>query len=255
MNLQFNINNNNHISYQDTPWDNKTLLYKSREIHSLNYSDQESLESLVKYFNLKNEKDRIELISVRIPAQDFSLKSVLQKNGYRFIEVSLKMKLCNFENLDFNHRLKNVIKLQRPAPKDFDQIRNIARDDFNFGRFHEDPLIQDERARERYYYWVGDLLDQGKEFFIYKKDEDVISFIAYQIRDSAVELILGGSRSDYGYASYYFWSSLIDYFSKSNIKAIDTMISAANTGILNLYIKFGFSVTNTLFGFHKTFEY
>ncbi len=248
------IDDNNRLDFYDTPWNTRSLGMKTREICALEFSHVESLNTLLTKLDYKNEVDDIQLICLRIQGQNQPLKITLQQNGYRFVETSLKMKLNNLERTDLYKEFGTNINIEQPAEQDFAQIRNIARDDFAFGRFHEDPLIPGELARNRYYHWIDELTKQGKEFLIFKKNNLVISFLAYQKMNSDAELILGGSKTSHGYISYYFWSTILDYFKKSGIRKIRTTISAANLGILNLYIRFGFTVDETLFGFHKQYD-
>lgn len=248
------IDDNNRLDFYDTPWNTRSLGMKTREICALEFSHVESLNTLLTKLDYKNEVDGIQLICLRIQGRNQPLKLTLQQNGYRFVETSLKMKLDNLERTNLYKAFRTNINIEIPEEEDFAQIRNIAHDDFAFGRFHEDPLIPGERAGNRYYYWIDELTKQGKEFLIFKKNNLVISFLAYQLKDSGAEFVLGGSKTSHGYMSYYFWSAVLDYLKKSGIKGIQTTISAANLGILNLYIKFGFTVDETLFGFHKQYD-
>lgn len=247
------IDDNNFLTCRYTPWDERAFNLLTNEIMEINYNNEKYLENLLKLYDDFSIFNKIKFSYTRIDSQDTLLRNTIQKKGFYYAETSYKVSLSKLKKIDFDSIIKTDLKLDIPTKEDIDQIKIISKNDFHYSRFHEDRNIDIDKARIRYYNWVDDLVNQKKMFLIYKHQNEVISFLIYDIYEDICNLILGGSKSDAGIMSYYFWSAFLKYFQKKEIKKINTIISASNLGILNLYSKFGFNFEKTLIGFHKLY--
>jgi len=242
------------LEYRKTPWDEKSFGIQTKEIMAVEYANEEDLTFLVEEFE-KTLASKA-LVYFRRDSNDLVLKKVMLSKGYYIAECACLMKLARFKKVDFGKIYKNDLPLDTDYDKeDIRQLQQIARESFHYSRFHEDPFIDLERAKKRYENWILDLVDQGKELFLYRDDNgSIVSFLFYEIIDQKANLILGGSKDGYGMMTLYFFSTILTHFQKVGIKKIEVMISASNLGILNTYITFGFTAQMTFFDYHKIFH-
>ena len=242
--------NESELSYRYTPWDEKSFEMETREILSINYKDENELSKLITEFERTLKSGT--LVYFRSDSNDQTIKKVMISNGYYIAETSMLMKLARYKKVDFSKIYKNNLPLENKInDADILELQKIAYNSFNYSRFHEDPFLNQEKARQRYSNWILELVKQGKEIFIYRQKGEIISFLFYDIENNKVNLILGGSKNGYGMMTLYFFSTIMTYFQKTDIKKLEVMISASNIGILNTYIKFGFTDEKTFFDYHK----
>ena len=245
------INDKNSLKYKRTPWNSRAFGFEINEISCINYSNENILKELLFLFKEENENNNVRFSMIRIDSNDHLLKNVLQNEGFYFAETNIVLTINNLQKNDFGAVLRNDLPLTIPDSNDFDQIKHIARTSFHYSRFHEDYNFDQNKVKEKYANWVEDLRLENKPFLIYKNHNEVLSFLAYEVNNDTIDLILGGSLESKGILSYYFYASFMTYFQNIGIKKAITDISAANIGILNLYSLLNFTFKKTLFGFHK----
>ena len=247
--------NDSWLEYRETPWDRKSFGIQTKEIMGVKYDGEETLTRLVETFEKSLEPEA--LVYFRRDSNDLTVKKVMLSRGYYIAECACLMKLARFKKMDFGKIYKNDLPLDTHFDEnDVKELQQIARESFHYSRFHEDPFIDLEKAKRRYENWVLDLIEQGKELFLYRNDKgEIISFLFFEVVDKKANLILGGSKDGYGMMTLYFFSTILTHFQKerADIKKIEVMISASNLGILNTYITFGFTAQTTFFDYHKIF--
>jgi len=241
------------LTFRDTPWDKRCFEIDTKEILSIFYDNQLDLSHLIKEFESTTQSKS--LIYFRCDANDQLVKKIMIENGYYIAEVSLIMKLNKLQKVDFSRIYRNDIELGKTiSDNDIEQLQSIAFADFKYSRFHEDPFIDSEKAKLRYFNWISDLVNQKKEILVYRQKDKIISFMFYDIEGSKVDLILGGSKEGYGVMTPYFWSSMLTSLQKNDVKKVEVLVSTANIVIINLYIKLGFNVVKTSLDFHKMID-
>ncbi|MEA3454966.1 MAG: hypothetical protein U9R26_00515 [Campylobacterota bacterium] len=242
--------NDSSLSYRYTPWDAKSFGVDTREIMSIEYQNEEDLSQLLSEFEKTVGDDA--LIYFRQDSNDQTAKKILFMNGYYIAEAALQIKLTKIKSIDFSKIYRNNLEIDDHINQDdIEQLQDIAYNSFNYSRFHEDPFLDIEKSRERYANWILDLVEQGKKVYVYRQNNEVISFQFYTLENNKVDLILGGSKEGYGMMTLYFFSTLMTDLQSKGVKRMDTMISSANLGILNTYVSFGYTVQKSFFDYHK----
>ena len=242
--------NDSNLSYRYTPWDAKSFGVETREIMSVEYQDESDLGQLLSEFEKTIDGDA--LVYFRQDSNDQIAKKVLFLNGYYIAEAALQIKLTKIKNIDFSKIYRNNLEIDDHInEEDIKQLQDIAYHSFNYSRFHEDPFLDIEKSRERYANWILDLIEQEKKVYVYRQNNEVISFQFYTLENNKVDLILGGSKEGYGMMTLYFFSTLMTDLQSKGVKRMDTMISSANLGILNTYVSFGYTVQKSFFDYHK----
>ncbi|PJK00091.1 hypothetical protein CO615_05365 [Lysobacteraceae bacterium NML75-0749] len=141
----------------------------------------------------------------------------------------------------------------RPATEDdLAVLQPIAYHDFHHGRFLEDPTIPVEHARKRSFYWVADLLQQGHLQAAESRGK-IIGFHAERLdmEKRHADLILTGTCAAYAMLALPLWTTALSNLSERGIQHCSTLISTANTGVINLYARLGFHFDTALLGFRK----
>ncbi len=249
MSEQIKINNDNFITYQNTPWNSRVFGFNTNQIININYDSIGNLQKLIELFDINNKRDKINFTGIKISSNEKIIKKILQDNMFYYVQDSILLE----GKLDYLTPYKRTLKLNRKLKEKYiEQITIIAYNSFAYGRLHSDFNIPIEISRKRHKNWSIDMINKDVPLFYYILNEKVISFMFYEIKNNAVSLILGGSKQGYGIYSPYFWSSIVKYFDKY-IK-ITANISASNITIFKLYLDLGFKVTNSYSCFHKLYN-
>lgn len=240
------------IEYRLTPWDTKAFGFKTAEI--MHIGQPESADQLRDSL-LSTEKELedqcVRFVYTRIDASRFELRSLLQERGFYFAESSQvisRNKVQRFQKLKLPK-----LDLAIAQPEELELVRELVKDSFFFGRFHEDIHIPTDSAKKRYYHWIDDLVDQQATILVAKVNDHVVGLnIQKQSSETKKsELILSGCASGNELYVMSLWNEIMDYNRIIGMTTIRTVISASNTKVSNIYAHFGFKVEKTLFGFHK----
>lgn len=248
------IDDKNFILFRPTPWDTKVFGFNTNEIKEFRCEDSALLDSLLKKFDSHNKQNNIRFTYTRIDANERFLKKQLQEAGFYYAETSFYLTKKDLQQAEFCLKMKCSLPLATPAEDDFLQIKEIAKNDFSYGRFHEDPHIDAEKAKARFVNWIDEMIKEDKEFLVHKKDHEVAGFHVQSVSDDTCDMILTGTRKERSMVSYYLWATVLENLRKRGIKEASTMISAANVQIVNLYSFFDFHFEKTLLGFHKFYK-
>jgi hypothetical protein len=245
------INASSFLVYRMTPWDERAFGFKTCEIMEISYDSIDNLRLLFQSFEEDISPGGIKFTYTRIDAQDLVLKKYLQEAGFYYVETTFLITL-DLQKNDFSAAFKNNLCLEAPLEEDYAQLKNLARDSFKYGRFHEDANISGETAGRRYYCWIDDLRAQGKKFLIHKDGGEVKAFVVYDdFSSDRVCVIVVGSKSGKGFLTYYLIPSFCTFLKNSGHNKAYGMISAANLGMIMLYARLNIKFEKTLLGFHK----
>lgn len=245
------LDTSNFIEFRATPWDSRVFGFATNEILKVRYETEEGLDQLLTLFDEYNRAENITFTYVRVPGEDARQKAAVQRHGFYYAETSLLLAWDKRNSRASNFALRTGFRLEEPAGEDFERIREIARDSFHHGRFHEDCNIDPVKANQRYYLWIDDLRRQDKKFLVYKSGGKVQSFLVYTLENGQADLVLSGSDASAGFLSCYFWSAFMKYFADSGCRKAQALVSASNLRIINLYSRLDFDCVAMYAGFHK----
>lgn len=234
-----------------TPWDERALGIRTAELSGFAPADAAGGGALLAQAEAWCRDRGVACIFGRFDAAQPHAKQALLESGHAIVECSLVISRRGFSGLPtVPARMRPVL---RPATAvDVPLLRSIARDDFGHGRFLEDPSIDRARAAERTANWIEDLVGMGLAQAA-ECDGKLIGFHAERISEdgSHAELILTGAAARYEVLGLPLWVAALDSLATRGVASCSTLVSAANTGIVNLYSRLGFRCDATLFGFRK----
>lgn len=216
-------------SLHPTPWDKRNFHIDTYEVTALT-------EEALKETNQHNGHYTIKVN----PTEDTEL---LHRYGFYYMETMLKP-VCQKEDLQIMDDKKITIS------KDYekDAVLNIAGNAFAGSRFHRDFYIPSPMADKRYMNWVRDLQDKDLIIALYYQGE-LAGFYGYE-NDNV--LLLGMKKAFRGMGlTQAFTSKGCQYQFDLGYEQLRTSISAANLPSLNLFIRLGFKLTDTVDVYHK----
>ncbi|MBL0456199.1 hypothetical protein JD499_03085 [Aeromonas enteropelogenes] len=180
-------------------------------------------------------------------------RHALENAGFYYAEMSYELSFKNPKAHTFVRDLSNrLLLLPVQSQHDVDFIKAIAHDNFKHGRMLEDLNVDYPAAQQRMANWIDVLAKHPYELFIVKCNERNVGFHAQHPSADGQEVhwILTGTCSEYSMLSVPLWQSAFKLAQNRNVKSINTVISAANIGVLNLYNSFPFRVDRALCGYH-----
>ena len=234
-----------------TPWDRKALGMVTAEITRLHALQAEALPVLLDAAQQWCRQHDVAYLFGRIDANDHLHRAGLLDHGFAFVEVSMTVSRNGFAELPAVPR--GMLPALRPATvDDIPMLRQIAEQDFVHGRFLEDPAIPQPLARRRTANWIEDMVHAGLVQTAEARGT-VIGFHAERV-DAAnhhANLLLTGASSKYAMLALPLWVTALQSLQQRGVQRCTTLISAANTGVINLYARLGFQFNSSLTGFRK----
>ena len=246
------IDNNNYLLFEKTDWNSKVFNNETNEIYEICVDSLESGIQLIDKFDLYCKENNVVYTSLRIQPTDSLIKQVLEASNYINIESSLLVS-NNLKTLKENKILEKFNFILREATdNDIDTIKDISSNNFNHGRFFEDPKISKDLAKSRNSNWIDDLKKKSN-LFVGEIDGVVFSFMAFKIDDTTntCNLELGGVNSKYAHLSYSFWYRIFQFLKQKDVITATALISSNNLPVINLYSFFDFKFLHSYIGYRK----
>ncbi|MGY0505564.1 GNAT family N-acetyltransferase [Luteimonas sp. e5] len=237
-----------------TPWDERALGMRTAEILALAATSDQTTTHIRELLGRAEDWARQQQAGYlfgRFDANHAETKQAVLGCGFTIVECSLALSKAGFAGLP--PVPSGMRPTMRPAvPEDIPVLAEIARVDFDHGRFLEDPAIPRELAAERSANWISDLVCQGLAQVAMSRGQ-CIGFHAEQVdwEERHADLILTGTASAYAMLSLPLWTVALQSLHQRGVTRCSTLISAANTGVLNLYSRLGFHFDATLMGYRK----
>lgn len=245
------IDKENSIACRLTPWDSKTFGFETAEITSFKCNDLNLGIKLMRELDVFVAQHSIKFIYTRIKSENRIEKEILIKYGFYIAESSLEIFKNNLAKYQFKLPTVSILPFSKEDDTIVNDIKLIARDSFDYSRFHDDVNIEEEKARLRYFNWIDDLLSQGNEAYYIEYKGEIIGFHFQRIKGDHADLILTGCKKGKSELSVPLWHSVFLNLCSRGIKECSTLISSSNAPIINLYIFFQFKVRSSLLGLHK----
>jgi len=234
-----------------TPWDYRVFKHNTLEILDIKYEFRNDLEKILILFENEIKSLDVKFVYTRISVSDKDLRIELQKNGFYLAEISHNLGFSNLESYQKKIKEIELFPISILSHSEIEVIKEIAKNSFDFSRFHDDVNISEMISRTRYYNWIDDLLKMEIEGFYIKIKDEIIGFHFQKVNKEHANLILTGCKKGKSEAAIFLWHSVLMNLKKRNVKSCDTTISASNVGIINLYNFFGFRTNNAVLGMHK----
>jgi hypothetical protein len=239
------------IVLRETPWDARALGRPTLDVTELVLACEHGAgadDDLFAALEAACGERGTALVTARINAGRRKAIGRLQEAGFRYVETVLRLRYPNLARFDGSGARPPA--LRAPAAEDHPALLDQAATTFQFGRFAEDPAIPPEANRRRQIDWMEGLLAGRATLLVTGPSPRPAAFMAFTTADGAAELVLGGTQPDQAVLALPFWTSIMLNLKQAGIRRVDTVVSAANVGVANLYARLGFQIRETLVGLH-----
>ncbi|MCE9577002.1 MAG: hypothetical protein K8W52_27900 [Deltaproteobacteria bacterium] len=241
------------IRWHTTPWDRRSLGVTTVELLAVDYADPVGLPQALAEFDRVAIADAVGLATIRVAAADRALIAALVGAGFAHVETSHPLAL-DLAAHDPARVFRRAVDVEVAGPGDRDELVALARDGFDYSRFHEDARIHPGRARARFAWWIADSLkDDRDEVWIHRHAGAIAALMSFRRQGDRVQLLLGGTRPDAGPIAPLFWAGVLTRLRAEGATMVATRISAANPAALRLHTAFGFVETATDAGLTKIY--
>ncbi|WP_372016029.1 hypothetical protein [Pseudoxanthomonas sp. 10H] len=232
-----------------TPWDERAFGFRTAEILKIEGTDH--LDPLIAMVDEWMTGEGVRYSFGRIGADAATQRQSLQEAGYQFIETSLMVGRPRTEQWP---RVPGSLQLHSSLAQSshLDDLARIGVEDFAHGRFLEDPTLDSDLAHLRTANWISDLA-RNRQLHGISLNDTLVGFCADSIdaETHTANLILYGVSSRYPMLALPLWINALQRLNQQGAKRYQAMLSAANVPVINLYLKLGFQVVSTHFGFRK----
>ncbi len=244
----------NRIVLRETPWDARALGRPTLDVTDLAFAcetapDSSGDDGLFRSLEEVCDEWQAGLVTARLSAERRLAVARLQTAGFRYVETVLRLRYANLARFA-PPTTGRAMALREARPQDGPALIEQAAATFHYGRFAEDPAIDPAVNRRRQIDWMEGLLAGKAQVLVADIGDRPGAFMAYRIEEGTADLILGGTRAEQAVLAYPFWSAVLGRLKQEGVRRVETVISAANLGVLNLYARLGFQAHETLVGLH-----
>ena len=241
------------LRYRRTPWDGRALGVATIEVLELTLADDAAAAPLLAALEQVCLAGGIGLATVRIDAGRRGLTQALQRAGFAYVETSHPLVLAPLAGRAVEQVFRRTVPIERTTAADGDELAALARDAFDYSRFHEDARIHPARARARYHGWIFDSLARGDELWVHRRAGRIAALMTFAVTGDRAQLFLGGTRPGDELIAPMFWTAIVAMLRDRGCTAIATRVSAANLAALRLHLALGFVATATELGFTRIY--
>lgn len=246
------------LVWRDTPWDARALGVPTVELLAVHRAGDEALPAALAALDDHLAAAGCGLVTTRVPAADAPLVAALAAAGFAPVETSHALTL-DLAARDPLATFRRTVAVEPALASDRDALVALARDGFDYSRFHEDARIHPARARDRYARWIADSLDAhlagtGDRVWIHRHRGALAAVMTFRpITLGACTLLLGGTAAGANLVAPMFWTGVLAGLRAEGAARIDTRVSAANAAALRLHLALGFTIASTDTGLTKLY--
>ena len=230
-------------------WDSELLGYPVAEIVVFELNGVECHSEFQRFASWVEVGD-YGMISCRLPHERLSESEILERNGFRFIEMVLHPTIDSLQDLNFEDQ---GILVSQVEDVDIRSIGEIAEKAFRFERFHIDPYLSREIGNTRYGRWIINCQNDNKQQMLKAMLGDkIIGFFLVEYKMNLVYWHLTAMSPEFQGRGLgeRVWSAMLAKHKADGYLQILTTISARNTPVLNLYSKLNFRFRPPEMTFH-----
>lgn len=253
----FNVGND-FIKYYIVPWDSEIFGYNILEIKVISTDSNKSnnLAGLINHLDSFCNKEKVRLVCCKVPIYNNFLIDSMQDYGFKYVESSIVpyINLSKINKEQYQSYCHSPVRKARE--EDIKTLQQIAKKSFKYDRFHMDSKIDNNKADNRYAYWVENSFKDNESIYVILWDNRVAGFYIIKVYDKNYTSIrLGCISPEFqgkGLGRNIHAEILLE-LKQNGLKELDTGISINNTEVLNLYASMGFKFKDQKVAFHKWF--
>jgi RimJ/RimL family protein N-acetyltransferase len=239
------------LEWAEAPWDSAIFGFPVLQITRMEVLGSSASDDLTIF---EGARDRLSagMVSCRISHECLKARMLLEKHGFRFMEMVYIPELEEFADRSINDQ--SSLEARVAEAKDLPVLQDIAGSAFIDDRFHIDPRLDSRLGDERYRRWVQSSFAHPRQrLYVVCDGECRVAFFVTELLDdgscywhlTAVAPAIQGK----GYGRQA-WHTMLSHAKEAGAKKVRTCISARNHRALNLYARLGFYFPPPLMTFH-----
>jgi RimJ/RimL family protein N-acetyltransferase len=239
------------LAYFKVPWDSDIFGFPVAQISKISVANpRQAFHDLTPFQNWM-EQEHIQLASSRLPHDHLRESMLLEKIGFRFVEMVLHPHLTDLQAFVCSPQGLDVVLADAD---DMVLIEEIAAHAFGHERFHADPRLSRDLANHRYSIWVRNSYSHSTQQ-LYKicDGPDLVAFFVTEDRPDGEcywhLTAIAPAFQGRGYGKRV-WREMLYFHQQHGMQSIVTTIAARNTPVLNLYASLGFRFQPPEFTLH-----
>ncbi|MBN1551224.1 GNAT family N-acetyltransferase [bacterium] len=220
------------------PWDTETFGFGVSVLKplfdSLSGDETASFEKALKVYS---DRKRTRIIITSIPAEQIEISFFLQRAGFRFIDLSYKIRYETLKYLSIETPAN--LSLEQALPEELDTLIEMAGRLFQHGRYHQDCFIPKSLADQRYKDWLRRSLkpDNPQQLLTVKFQNSVCGFsiVEYHGTEGYLHLHAIDSKWRGKKLGIGMIVESLRYLHNAGAENVETKISASNLNALNMH--------------------
>ncbi len=241
------------LRWRPTPWDARALGIPTIELLDLDLDRDDAAGPLLAALEATCVAHGIGVATVRVDAGRRRLTQALQDAGFAYVETSHPLTLAPLAGRPVEQVFRRTVPIERATRADHVELAALARDAFDYSRFHEDARVHPARARDRYHGWIGDSFEHGDELWVHRRAAGIAALMTLKVTGDRAQLFLGGTRAGDSLVAPMFWTAVLAMLRDRGLASIATRVSAATLAALRLHLALGFVATATELGFTRIY--
>lgn len=213
----------------------------------------------------KARKEEFEYLSIRIDGEDFRNLHLMERAGFRLIDVSLKFSRSMPFAPDIVPASREGWSIRLSAPDDVDWMARLGSESHTGTHYLNDPALPHEKTRELFRQWVRRCAEKlAYRIYVLERGGSPVGFVIY-LRNNALKNAVGVNPIilDYvildpvargGGVGPWFVQETLKRENESWFDFCELRTSTHNLPAMNLYEKTGFRVCSTDFVLSKTLK-
>jgi ribosomal protein S18 acetylase RimI-like enzyme len=233
------------------PWDCEVFGVPVAQIHDLQVADAASSDTGWQEVQAWLSTQGVRILSCRLPMDRLRESMLLERHGFRFIEVVLHPSLPDLQSRDLG---RDGLDIVAAGSLDIPLLTDIAGSAFRHERYHVDPRLDPEFSALRYQRWVSTSLDHPTQQLLKVLDGDrVVGFFVLEHQPGGqVYWHLNAIAPDCQGRGYgrRAWRAMLHRHQAEGVRAVTTTVSARNVAVQSLYASLGFRFLPPEMTFH-----
>lgn len=228
------------LTYHLAPWDEPFLQGPAAAISEIRVRAGSEAADAFETFRSWCERNRVKLVSCRLPQSQLAECGFLEQQGFRFIELNYRPFLVGLEEF----KADRAVDVRQAGPEDLQEISAFASQIFTSGRFHLDPQVGPEIGNRRYGAWAANAFHHpGQRVLKCCMDGRTVAFMVVEqpTPESRFWSLVGLAPGLQGQGlGRRVWRAVIAFHRDEGAKEVSTSISSHNVAVHNLYASLGF---------------
>ena len=233
------------------PWDSAFFGRRIARVRE-NYLSDQSIQEILEWV----AGNSIECIYFLADFDDPRTIQLAQKHDFQLVDIRVTLELNLHGQNGFVHQnTSDHVRIHTVQPQNINELTSIARESYNFTRFHFDQNFERNKSDELYEIWIRQNCENHAEsVFVAETRNRIAGYISVKpIGEKKAEIGLIGVKDlerGQGIGDSLI-TSAINWCKHNKIDILQVVTQGRNIAGQNLYQKYGFRTIKVQLWYHK----